>query len=387
MFPIRDEKGKVVGFGGRATREGQRAKYMNSPEGELFHKSHILYGFDRARGSIVKTKRAVLVEGYTDVLALNQAGIEDAVAVMGTALTEEQVKLLSGNCEELVLAMDADQAGQDAMIRAQAMAARRNLVLRVAAMPAGKDPADLLQMGEVEQFRTVLEGAVDFSEFRVGVALERADLSSGSGRDRALSEIAPVLKALGDTVGRDELVRRVASALEVGPELVSRRVDATNVPSEARPGAEASAGESAAPARAEVPLTPREIRERQLFQMCIADPAEGKSWLTKIDETHLSSPLAGRVVIWLRDHLDDPTAGLPRGDDELVSLVTQLVMSADRDLASGEAMELNYLLLEQRALEDRIAEVREAGDYEAADKLSRERAELLQRIAGAEQVA
>ncbi len=332
----------------------------------------------------MKTKRAVVVEGYTDVLALHQAGIEDSVAVMGTALTEDQVKLLSGNCEELVLAMDADQAGQDAMIRAQAMAAQKSLTLRVAALPGGKDPADLLQTGEADAFGAALEGAVDYSAFRVGVALDRADLGSGSGREKALTEVVPVLKALGDTVARDEQVRRVASALEVGPELVSRRVDAAAAP---RPADAARPASESEPAPAPVPLTPREIRERQLFQMCIADPGEGRAWLEKIDEAHLSSPLAGRVVVWLRAHLDDPTAGLPRNDDELVSLVTQLVMSADRDLASGEAMELNFLLLEQRALEDRIAEAKAAGDYAAQQALSNERAALVQRIAGAEQVA
>jgi hypothetical protein len=121
--------------------------------------------------------------------------------------------------------------------------------------------------------------------------------------------------------------------------------------------------------------------------MCIAKPAEGKEWIGKLENAHLSSPLAERAVIWLRDHLDDPMAGLPRADEELVSLVTQLVMSAERQPSSGEAMGLNFLLLEQRALEDRIAEVRDSGDYEAAEKLSRERATLVQRIAGAEQVA
>jgi DNA primase len=383
MFPIRDARGRILGFGGRATSADQKPKYMNSPEGELFHKSRVLYGLDRARGAIAKANRAVVVEGYTDVLALHQAGIGEAVAVMGTAITEEQLGLLSGLCETVVLALDADRAGQEAMLRAQRVAAGRKMTLRVAAMPEDADPADLLQRGELGRFTELIEGAVDLAAFRVETSLAKADLASASGRERALGEVAPVLKAMGETVGRDELVRRVASSLDTEPSLVSRRVESASL----TPEPTAAGGEKPAPQRIEAAPTPREIRERQLLQMCIAKPAEGKEWIGKLENAHLSSPLAERAVVWLRDHLDDPMAGLPRADEELVSLVTQLVMSAERQPSSGEAMGLNFLLLEQRALEDRIAEVRNSGDYEAAEKLSRERATLVQRIAGAEQVA
>jgi DNA primase len=384
MFPIRDARGRMAGFGGRATTTDQKPKYMNSPEGELFHKSRILYGLDKARGAIAKAGRAVVVEGYTDVLALHQAGIGEAIAVMGTAITEEQLGLLSGLCETVVLAMDADSAGHDAMIRAQKVAAGREMTLRVAAMPEDADPADLLQRGELGRFQELIDGAVDLPAFQVELALDRADLSSASGRDRTLTEVAPVLKAMGEAVGRNELVRKVESTLETEPGLVSRRVEAAEIPAAGAPDRPVPEPREPAP---ELPLTPREQRERALLSMCIAEPGEGKEWLGKLGDAQLSSPLGDRAVVWLRDHLDDPMAGLPRADEELVSLVTQLVMSAEREPASGEAMELNFMLLEQRALEDRIAEVREKGDYEAADKLSRERAALVQRIAGAEQLA
>jgi DNA primase len=380
-FPLRDPRGRVLGFGARALSPDSKPKYLNSPEGELFHKGKVLYGLDRARGAIAKARRAVVVEGYTDVLALHQAGIEESVAVMGTAITPEQLGLLSGLCELVVLAMDADRAGEDAMIRAQRVAAGRQMTLRVAAMPEDADPADLLQRGEGERFRELLEGAVDLPAFRVETALGRAELDSSSGRERALSEVAPVLAAMGETVGRDELVRKVASRLDTEPSLVSRRVDT------AGSGSSAPAGESqTGGAAAELAPSPRELRERALFAMCIAEPGEGRAYLERLGERHLSSPLAGRAVEWLRTHLDDPMAGLPRDDEELVSLVTQLVMSAEREPASPEAMELNFLLLEQRALEDRIAAAREKGDYAEVDELGRERASLTQQIAGAGQV-
>ena len=382
MFPIRDARGRMLGFGGRATTPDQKPKYMNSPEGELFHKGKVLYGLDRARGAIAKANRAVVVEGYTDVLALHQAGIGEAVAVMGTALTEEQLGLLSGLCETVVLALDADRAGQEAMIRAQRVAAGRDMALKVAAMPADADPADLLQRGELDRFQGLVEDAVDLAEFRVETALSRAELGSASGRERALTEIVPVLKAMGETIGRDELIRKVASGLDTDPGLVSRRVESAPADDEAPargPAAEPARREPAAP-------SPRELHERALLAMCIADPSEGGEWLGKLQEEHLSSPLAERAVVWLRDHVEDPMAGLPRADEELVSLITQLVMSAEREPVSPGAMELNFMLLEKRALEDRIAAARVQGDYDKVDELGRERSELVTRISGAEQL-
>ena len=144
MFPISDGRGRMQGFGGRATRKEQRAKYVNSPDGELFHKSRTLYAIEKARGAMAKKGRAVVVEGYTDVIAAHQAGVEETVAVMGTAITPDQVKLLAAHTGEVVLALDADRAGREAMLRAQGVAAGKKVRLRVAAMPEGEDPADML---------------------------------------------------------------------------------------------------------------------------------------------------------------------------------------------------------------------------------------------------
>ena len=125
MFPIRDRRGRTLGFGGRAMRSDQGAKYVNTAETEFFHKSDMLYGIDLAKAAIAKAARAVVVEGYTDVLALHQAGVEEAVGVMGTAITTKQVAALSGIVEEVILALDADSAGQEAMLRTQQVAADR----------------------------------------------------------------------------------------------------------------------------------------------------------------------------------------------------------------------------------------------------------------------
>jgi DNA primase len=381
-FPVRDERGRVIGFGARAMRSEQGAKYINSAEGELYRKSETLYGIDRARTAIAKAGRAVVVEGYTDVLALHQAGVEEAVGVMGTAITEEQVTMLSRQVKEVVLALDADSAGQEAMLRAQRKAEGRQMRLRVAAMPEGEDPAQLVaQEGGAERFRELVEGAVELPEFQVGLVLEGADGSSPSERDRALAEVAPVLAEMGESVSRDELVRSVAERLDVDPAMVIGRMASTRARAEL--GGERAKGEApAAPA-----LTSRERRERALLAMCIADPKAGREILGRLTPGHLSSPAVERAAEWLRGHLDKPLEGLPRDDEEVVSLVSQLVMTAQSEPASADAMELNFLLLERRRLDDEIAAAAEKGDHARSAELHRQRAALGERIMRPEQAA
>jgi DNA primase len=386
MFPIRDRRGRTLGFGGRAMRSDQGAKYVNTAETDFFHKSHMLYGIDLAKEAIAKRGRVVVVEGYTDVLALHQAGIAEAVGVMGTAITEEQVAALSGMVDEVVLALDADSAGQEAMLRAQRVAAGRKVRLRVAAMPAGEDPAEMIAAEDgAERFRAIAEGAVELAAFQVGLVLERTDVGSPSERDRALDEVAPILAGMGEGASRDDLVRRVAGKLDLEPALVLGRVTAAKPLSgggeresrrrPAAPGAPARGGE----------LTSRERRERALLAMCIALPEEGAAYLTRLTDEHLS-PTGARAAAWLREHTEDPASNLPHDDDQLAGLIAELVILAHDEPASEEAMELNYLLLEQRRLEAQIAAAGEADDFERRAALSRERAALVERIARTERV-
>jgi DNA primase len=366
MFPVRDGRGRVQGFGARALRPDSKPKYLNSPEGELYRKGRTLYGIDRARAAIAKAGRAVVVEGYMDALAAHQAGIEEAVAVMGTAITPEQLQLLSGHAEEAVLALDADRAGRAAMLRAQRVAGSRKLRLRVAAMPAGEDPADMLEAGQPERIREAIEAAVELPEFHVRLALDEADLSSPAGRDRALDEVVPVLAAMQESVERDELRRVIEDKLDLPSARLGRRLEPALAVDETdwEPG----------------PLSARELQERALLAMCIASPAEGREVLERLTAEHLSSPAVARASDWLAGHLEEPLRGLPREDEELVSLITQLVMRAEREPGGRESMELNLLQLEQAMIEGRIRVAQKGGGDPPVD-LQRRRAELAERIA------
>jgi DNA primase len=406
MFPIRDARGRVLGFGGRATRNDQKPKYVNTAETDFFHKSEILYGLDRGRAAMAKENRALVVEGYTDVLALHQAGLQGAVGVMGTAITPDQVKTLSGVVDEVILALDADEAGQEAMLRAQRVAGGRRMRLRVASMPKGVDPADLMAEADgAERFRGFMRGAAELTDFQVTRVLARTDISSPVARDQALAEIAPILAGMEEGASQSELVRKVADRLDLEPAMLMGRVVAAT-PATGGPGAgsgherrsralqPADLGRAVAqgdastrmePATPKAELTSRERRERALLAMCIALPEPGADFLQRLGEGHLSR--SGQAAAeFIRAHPKDPAEHLPRENGTLAALITELVMMAREEPASEESMELNFLLLDQRRLEDEIAAAGERGDYERRARLSRERAALVERIAHAQRV-
>ncbi len=379
-FPIRDVRGNVQGFGARAIEPGEKAKYINSPEGELYRKSRTLFGIDLARAAIAKRGRVVVVEGYTDVLAAHQAGITETVAVMGTAITPEQLKLLARDSDEAILALDADRAGREAMLRAQRVTGAGKLSLRVAAMPAGEDPADILagaarEDPAAERMRELLDGSVEMTTFHVRKVLDEADLSSPESRDRALDEVVPVLAGMGETISRDELEREVAKRLSADPELVRRRVRGGSPPPAPRPEANGKPARQKTAAR---PIGELETRERTLLAMCLADPAIGRGYLARLTPEHLSSPLAERGRAWLAEHLDDPRGAMPQ-DDELSSFISDVLMRDDEP-ATREAIEINFLELERGALERQIADLDEDAGTELLE-LQRRRAELAERIA------
>ena len=181
MFPLSDFRGQVLGFGARAMSESQQPKYLNTSENDVYHKGRQLFGINLARAAAAKSGRIVVVEGYTDVLALHQAGIRESVAIMGTALTQEQLALLGRAAPLVVLALDADRSGQEAMLRAAR--ASGDMQLHVVEMPAGQDPADLIAARGAEAFATLLAGAMPMIRFQVRRVIADADLDSPAGRD------------------------------------------------------------------------------------------------------------------------------------------------------------------------------------------------------------
>jgi len=373
MFPSTDARGNVIGFGARAMRENQRPKYLNTAEGELYHKRRVLFGLDRARAPAAKAGSVILVEGYTDVLALHQAGLPHAVGIMGTALTDEQISELERVAKVLVLCLDADRAGHDAMLKAAQLTDDRNLELRVVPLPTGADPAELIERGGANALRERVDASVPFVAFHVERILERNDLRSAEGRDHAFKELEPALKNLRGGLFGDDLLRRIAARLEL-------------TEAQLRSLIEGAARQNGAPASAPQ-QTPVQVidhgerSERSFLALCIALPEAGARTLFAIDLDRLiTSELLRRAARHLAGRTRSPLADLPAGDEPLARTVAALVEEAGRaGRVSEDELEHARLVLERTRLDRAIRRARAEGATEIP-QLARERETVREQI-------
>jgi DNA primase len=372
MFPLADPRGKVLGFGARSMRDDQGPKYVNTSENELYHKGRQLFGIDHARGPAARAGRVVAVEGYTDVLALHQAGVTESVAIMGTALTQEQMTGLGQAARTVYLALDADRAGQEAMLRAARAAKEKQLALLVVDMPEGRDPAELVAADGPEAFRERLEKAREVPDFAARRAVAQADLASARGRDETLAEVRPLVRQLaGKPATRDELVRYLSDRLDVPRDYLLAQSPAPIVHPEPP---------------ASQPTPQRSIRldavarsERSFLTMCVSSEL-GHEYVGRLGEDHFSFGPLRRV----RDHLDhnwdDPLAALPDDDPMLAALIKDVVMRADETQVSEDVLRLDFLQLELRRVDRRLRHAEQSGDLEAQRALAPERQGLKQQI-------
>jgi DNA primase len=249
LFPLSDGRGRVCGFGARRLAENDpiRAKYINTPETDLFQKSAIVYGLHLARPAIAKEDRAIVVEGYTDVLALHQAGLGTAVASMGTALTERQLRELRRSCSRLYLCFDADRAGEDATLRGMELAYREFDEVRIVALPAGADPAEA-----ADGFGARLERSESYPRHRVKLAIDRA-----ASKEAAFQRVREIVANFDRNTEWLEAIEYAADRLDLPPDLQAALA----------PRALRSTGEVSQKA-----LERRSERERRALAACFANP-------------------------------------------------------------------------------------------------------------------
>ena len=241
IFPIQDASGHIVGFGGRLIGPGD-VKYLNSPESPVFTKGKLLYGLNWAKTAIRREERAIVVEGYFDVVRLVASGIEEVVAPLGTALTEEQARLIQRYAKNVYLLYDSDAAGQKATFRAGDALLAQGIAVQVITLPEGEDPDTFVRSNGADALRTQMANAADVFERKVQL-LERAgwfgDLRK---KRRAIDRLLPTIRATSDPLTRDLYVNRLSEVAGVTRELINREVAAT-------------------PRRIEAPPTPMEDRE------------------------------------------------------------------------------------------------------------------------------
>jgi DNA primase len=400
MFPLADMRGRVLGFGARAMRDGQRPKYLNTSDNDVYHKGRHLYGADLARASATKASEVILCEGYTDVIALHQAGFKNTVGLMGTALTDEQVGELGRLAQTVLLALDADSAGQEAMLKASRLAARRKLELRVVELPAGADPAELVQQGGAEAIAAAVKQAAPFVRFRVERALASGDDSSPEGRDRMIAELRPVFETLPPSAMRMELTRLVSGRLGLSEGLAetllvsgsptragdrsARNSESTGrtggrrhdgIDSSANYGKESERGPAEnGGSRANRVLSARADTERAFLALCIATPQFGEPALAEVDlDGVFTSDLMRRAAMHLKaGHLAEPLKDIDVEDRDLVGLLAELTVEAGRWPVSARStkppmLEVQQLQLQLAWIDRRIHAARAQGVGEVSD--------------------
>jgi DNA primase len=402
MFPLADQRGRVLGYGARAMREGQKPKYLNTSDNDVYHKGRHLYGADLARASAAKASEVILCEGYTDVIALHQAGFKNAVGLMGTALTDEQVGELGRMAQTVLLALDADSAGQEAMLKASRLAARRKLELRVVELPAGADPAELVQREGAKAIETAVGRAVPFVRFRVERVLASGDDASPEGRDRMIAELRPVFETLPPSAMRMELTRMVSGRLGLSEGLAETLLAARGAQGEVpartsgearnRNGAHAGqqpadtgnrgSGASERGSRASRVLSAREDTERAFLALCIATPTYGQQALGEVDVGGVfTSESLRRAAEHLKaGGLAEPLKGVDAEDRELVGLLAEMTVEAGRWPAHEGStkppmLEVQQLQLQLAWVDRRIHAARAQGVGEVSD-LARLRGEV-----------
>jgi DNA primase len=289
MFPIHDLSGNPVGFGGRLlagpNAPPNAAKYVNSPETSVYHKSSLLYNLNRAKADITRLGRAFLVEGYTDVIALDQAGIHTAVATCGTALGEDHVRLLSRFGEKVVLAFDSDEAGARAAERAFQFFENHPVELAVLILPEGKDPADFALAAGAEageQLEALAQGAIPLLEFMIDRTLRGRELASPEQQMRAVRDvIEQILQRIRDPVLREKYA--VLTADKVGRTTLSENAVLFELQ-----GVTGGDGEADEPHR-QTRVPPSQKVEREALKLLIQVPELSEARVAQLTPEHFAT--------------------------------------------------------------------------------------------------
>jgi len=385
VFPLADDRGRTLGFGAR-TLGDEKPKYLNSPETPLYHKSEALFGLHTAKASAGREDRVYVVEGYTDVLALAQAGVENVVASMGTALTEQQLKRLARLSRELFLCFDADAAGVGAMSRALSLARRLGLSLHVVRMPEGLDPADYVLSGAGgDGFRELAARSETLLQFHVRLVLEGNDLARPDGRAQAFAQLRGVLAEAATPIERDEELRTIADRLRLSEESVRYLLSAAAAPQAAAGALVKPDGASRAavgPAAAAVGGV-HELEVRFLAG-CLALPEKGGELLAGVDEGTFASAETRAACRWVKARLAGADAGKkkvpaesgPEAQEGAGDVVAEVVLRSGRERYSATVVDELFLRLQEAQVRRLIARLKAAAGTDETGTRETKLAEL-----------
>jgi len=377
MFPIRDEKGALVAFGGRILGDGH-PKYINSSDTPLYRKSRVLYGMHRAKEHMSKSRRAVLVEGYLDVIACHHAGVQSAVASLGTSLTDEQARLLKRWCDEVVILYDSDEAGQKAAGRAVDVLKEEGLRVRIALMPDGDDPDTLLKRDGPQAVQRAVEGGLSPSDFRLR-SLDR----KLSPDDKAYwAEVAQILSEERDNM---ELVKHVDRLAGMYPgtkdlELAKKALQGDIVRLRATRKKGVDSDERPRVAMDAKPQVKELIAgEVVIFCAFLSDEFRRQGWMLAQASHLFASGLAVRLSKAIKVAYPEPPVGKPAlwlanlKDEDLISILADLAFDP-----RGARLTEEFLADTLNTLQNLLAKRQRQQVPETSDRLSQLNAMLRQ---------
>ena len=338
LFPIFSEQGDPIAFGGRKLPDGEGPKYKNTSDGaEIYSKSQILYGLNWAKEEAGRVDELVVCEGYTDVIGCHQAGISRAIATCGTALTQEHVRKMSRFAKKVILAFDADNAGQSAAEKVYEWESEFDLLFKVADLPKGQDPGDLA-FSDPDELNRIVESAKPHMQFRVDRVLEKGDFETKEGRAKAAIDAMRVIVQHPDELIRDQYIVQIADRCLIGADEIRRRASQENFKAE-----------KSITAREVVPVKMERLTiEFQALRMLIHKPEEVTEWLHPV---LLSDPLAESVYGALISSTDlhEASKSLEGAESDLVGRLS--VQDSEEDKPLGVFSRLLSLAAERKAVE------------------------------------
>ena len=330
MIPIKDPKGKIVGFGGRVL-DNSTPKYLNTAETEWFNKRRLLFAMDVAYKAIRSSRQAIVVEGYMDAISLHAAGISNVVASMGTAFAAEQAKLLKRVADEVVFCYDSDSAGRKASVRAVSIARTEGLKVRIAGVPEGKDPDEYVRRYGKEAFLKVLSEAREGIDFQIEETILQSDVSNLAGKVDAVSNILPFLLECKSEIEAAEHMRRLAQRLTIDEGLIVeeyRKATRKN-------GARRESVYVPVPDVKKISVTRQ--AEEQLLAVLLEEPYLAENCQEVVQQTGWSDPALAQIYAYLAalteanaftiDKLNDALDGA--GQSALAGIRTRAVPTQD----------------------------------------------------------
>jgi DNA primase len=361
MIPIARDSGAVVAFGGRALEEGQVPKYLNSPETPIYTKGRTLYGLDVTKGAVRKHNYSVLVEGYFDLAQVWQAGVQQVVALCGTALTTAQARTLKRFASNVVLSLDPDVAGQEAAARSSELLVAEGFQVKIALLPAGADPDAFIRKSGGRAYGERLKGSRPYLEFLLDRAAERLDISRPESRKPFLDAMLRVAATIPDAAERDQFADKLAH---------KARVTETVIRDEIRKAAAERRTEAPAVA---VPATAR-VRpaEQGLMWALVHRPVEGLAAVAQLDDADLEGLITGPVFKLAASLADVPLDVLPtllrerlsEGEGALLDRAAQPDDSTAPPAECVNALKRLRYDRERAAVQEQIDRLQEAGGNE-----------------------